>query len=76
MPRSFILKLNDETYKLFTRLAEQDNRLLPIFIETTARLFIKEHEFAMAEIRNNRGLNSSLRRAHDEAEHKQGEFIG
>jgi predicted DNA-binding protein len=79
MPKTVTMRLSDETYNLFRRLAEDDNRPLSNFIETAATRYIEEKgivdEFEMAEIRANRALNGSLRRAHREAALRKGRFV-
>ena len=79
MSKIVTLRLNEETYTLFRRFADDDNRPLSNFIETAAKKFIEEMEFAdefeMAEIRANISLNRRLRKGHREAEAKKGRFV-
>ena len=80
MSRTVTLRLKDNVYNLLRRLAEQDNRTLSNFIETSTLRYIEEHEYAdeyeMAEIRNNQELNKSLKRGMKDARLKKGRFVG
>ncbi len=64
MAKTVTLQLDEKTYRLFRRLAEDDNRPLPNFIENAARRYVEESEFAdsfeMAEIAGNAALNRDL----------------
>ena len=79
MSKTVTLRLDDDTYRLFRRFAEDDNRPLSNFIETAAKRYIEESEFAdefeMAEIRTNEALNRSLRKGHRDAARKQRRFV-
>ena len=79
MSKIVTLRLTDETYGLFRRLADGDNRPLSNFIETAAKRYIEENEFVedfeMQEIRGNESLNRRLRKGHKDAEVKKGRFI-
>ena len=80
MSRTITLRLKDSFYNLLRRLAEQDNRTLSNFIETSTLRYIQEHEYAdeyeMAEIRGNQELNKSLKRGMKDAKLKKGRFVG
>jgi predicted transcriptional regulator len=80
MSRTITLRLKDSFYNLLRRLAEQDNRTLSNFIETSTLRYIEEHEYAneyeMAEIRDNQELNKSLKRGMKDAKLKKGRFVG
>lgn len=80
MSRTITLRLKDSFYNLLRRLAEQDNRTLSNFIETSTLRYIEEHEYAneyeMAEIRDNQELNKSLKRGMKNAKLKKGRFVG
>ena len=80
MSRTITLRLKDGFYNLLRRLAEQDNRTLSNFIETSTLRYIQEHEYAdeyeMAEIRDNKELNKSLKRGLKDAKLKKGRFVG
>ena len=79
MSKTVTLRLNDEVYKKFRGLAEQDNRPLSNFIETAALCFIEEHEyvdeFEMAEIRGNQWLNRSIKSGLGDSKAKRGRFV-
>ena len=80
MSRTITLRLKESVYNLLRRLAEQDNRTLSNFIETSTLRYIEEHEYAdeyeMAEIRNNQELSKSLKRGLKNAKLKKGRFVG
>jgi len=80
MSRTITLRLKDSFYNLLRRLAEQDNRTLSNFIETSTLRYIEEHEYAdeyeMAEIRGNQELNKSLKRGVKDTKLKKGRFVG
>lgn len=80
MSRTITLRLTDDVYRLLRRLAEQDNRTLSNFIETSTLRYIAEHEYTdeheMAEIRANEELNKSLKRGMKDAKEKKGRFVG
>jgi len=80
MPKTVTLRLKDSFYHLLRRLAEQDNRTLSNFIETSTLRYIEEHgyadEYEMAEIRENQELNKSLKRGMKDARSKKGRFVG
>ena len=78
MSKTVTLRLNDQTYQKFRGLAEHDNRPLSNFIETAALRYIEEHEyvdeFEMAEIKDNEGLNRSIKNALRDVKAKRGHF--
>jgi hypothetical protein len=73
------LRLPTAHYRLFRRLANDENRSLSNFIETATMRYIEETEiadpFEMAEIRGNKELNLSLRRALKDVHSKRGRFV-
>jgi len=79
MSKTVTLRLEEDTYGLFRRFAEDDNRPLSNFIETAAKRYIEEKafvdEFEMAEIRGNESLNASLRKGQRDARLKKGRFV-
>lgn len=79
MPKTVTLRLKDDIYDLFTRLAGQENRPLSNFIETAALRFIQEteflDEFEMDEIKRNKTLNQSMKRARSDVQNKKGRFV-
>ena len=79
MSKTVTLRLDDDLYRRFRRLAERDNRPLSNFIETAALRYV-EHEqfvddFEMEEIRSNKALSESLKRGHRDARAKRGRFV-
>jgi len=79
MSKTVTLRLDDRIHRTFRTLAERENRPLSNFIETAALRFVEEHqvvgEFEMAEIKGNRALNRSLKRALGDAKHRRGAFV-
>ncbi len=79
MSKTVTLRLGEDTYGLFRRFAEEDNRPLSNFIETATKRYIEEKEFVdeyeLAEIRANEPLNLSLRKGHRDAKLKKGRFV-
>lgn len=79
MSKTVTLRLKDEIYELFNKLAGQENRPLSNFIETAVLRFIQETEFVdefeMNEIKDNKPLNQSLKRAHANAKSQKGRFV-
>jgi predicted transcriptional regulator len=73
------LRLPENHYRLFRKLAEEENRSLSNFIETATIRHIEESEYAdsfeMEEIRRNSGLTRSLRRGHADARLNKGRFV-
>ena len=80
MSRTITLTLKDSVYNLLRRLAEQDNRTLSNFIETSTLRYIEEQgyvdEYEMAEIRGNQEVNKSLKRGMKDVKLKKGRFVG
>ena len=76
MSKTVSVRLNDRVYRLFRKLAEQDNRPLSNFIETAALRYIEGGEFAgkseAAVIRRSRELGKSLKRGIRDALAKRG----
>ena len=79
MPKTVTLRLNDGIYNVFRKLAGEENRTLSNFIETAVLRYLEESEnvddIEMAEIRNNRSLNQSLKRGLADAKQKKGNFV-
>jgi hypothetical protein len=73
------LRLPESHYRLFRKLAEEENRSLSNFIETATIRHIEESEYAdpfeMEEIAKNTALNRSLRKGHNDARLKKGRFV-
>jgi len=79
MSKTITLRLSEENYKKYKKLAERDNRPISNFIETAVKKFIEHNvavdEFEMEEIRNNAELNKSLKRGFSDMENKKGRFV-
>lgn len=79
MSKTVTLRLNQNIYELFKSMAESDNRTLSNFIETSALRYIEEHEYVddyeMEEIRENKQLNRSLKRALKDMKSQKGYFV-
>jgi hypothetical protein len=79
MSKTVTLRLGEDTYGLFRKFAEDDNRPLSNFIETATKRYIEEREFVdefeMAEIRSNEALNQSNRKGQRDAKLKKGRFV-
>lgn len=80
MPKTLTLRIDDETYKTFTKLAKAENRSLANFIETAVKEHIRESVFVddseMAEILSNEGLVERLKKGSRDARRKKGALIG
>ena len=79
MSKTITLRLSEENYKVFRKLADRDNRPISNFIETAVKKFIEHNvsvdEFEMEEIRSNSGLNKSLKRGLADMKSKKGRFV-
>jgi len=79
MSKTITLRLSEETYKVFRKLADRDNRPISNFIETAVKRFIEHNvlvdEFEMEEIRNNKDLNKSLKSGLADMKSKKGRLI-
>ncbi|MCH7973673.1 MAG: CopG family transcriptional regulator [Bacteroidetes bacterium] len=79
MSKTITLRLSDENYNKYKRLAERDNRPISNFIETSVKRFIEHNiyvdEFEMEEIRNNAELNKSLKRGLSDMKSKKGRLV-
>ncbi len=53
MSKTVTLRLDDDIYSQFRRLAEEDHRTLSNFIITSTKRYIVEHESVMDKILNN-----------------------
>jgi predicted DNA-binding protein len=79
MSKTITLRLSDENYKIYKKLAERDNRPISNFIETAVKRFIEHNinvdEFEMEEIRSNTELNKSLKRGLSDMKNQRGSII-
>ncbi len=80
MSKTITLRLSEESYKKYKKLADRDNRPISNFIETAVKRFIESNifvdEFEMEEIKNNTELNKSLKRGLSDMKSKKGRFVG
>jgi predicted DNA-binding protein len=80
MPKTVTLRINDETYRSFSKRARTENRSLANFIETAVKEHIEECDFVddseMAEILANERLVERLRKGSKGAARKKGTMIG
>ncbi len=79
MSKTVTLRLDENVYRRFQALAQQDNRPMSNFIETAALRYIESEqwvdEFEMDEIRANEDLGKSLKRGLSDARAKRGRFV-
>jgi len=79
MSKTITLRLSDESYKVYRKLADRDNRPISNFIETAVKRFIEHNvnvdEFEMEEIRNNKELNKSLKRGLSDMKSKKARLV-
>ena len=79
MSKTITLRISDENYKVYRKLADRDNRPISNFIETAVKRFIEHNvyvdEFEMEEIRNNKELNKSLKRGFSDMKSKKGRLV-
>jgi len=79
MKKTVILRLDDETYHLFKRLAKGENLSLSNFIETATRRYIENvvftGELETAEIDADKFLSKCIRRGHRDSVARRGQFV-
>ena len=79
MPKTVTLRINDNEYNTFKKLADFENRTLSNFIETATLKYIQENElvdeFEMDEILHNSQLNQSIKRGLQDAAKRKGNFV-
>lgn len=80
MSKTITLRLSEENYKIYRKLADSDNRPISNFIETAVKKFIEHNvfvdEFEMAEIRDNTELNKSIKRGLSDMKQRKGRLVG
>jgi hypothetical protein len=80
MSKTITLRLSEENYKIYRKLADSDNRPISNFIETAVKRFIEHNvfvdEFEMEEIGNNPELNKSIKRGLSDMKQKKGRLVG
>jgi predicted transcriptional regulator len=78
MSTTVTLRLDEQVYRKFRGMADNDNRPLSNFIETVVLRFVEDHEcvdeFEMAEIKGNAGLNQSIKSGLNDAKARRGRF--
>ncbi|MGA7722935.1 MAG: hypothetical protein WCA84_17345 [Ignavibacteriaceae bacterium] len=76
MSKTITLRLSEENYRVYKKLAERDNRPISNFIQTAVKRFVEDtifaDEFEIKEIRNNKELNQSLKRGLSDMKSKKG----
>jgi len=79
MSKTVTLRLPDDKYDRFRRMAERENRPLSNFIETAVSRYVENEifadEFEMREIEENAELNRSLKRGIDDATARRGRSV-
>lgn len=79
MSKTITLKLDENLYNKFRQIATSQNRSLANFIETSMIRFIEQNQlvddYEMDEIRCNEELNTSLKRAIEDAKNRKGQFV-
>ena len=79
MSKTITLRLSEENYNKYKKLADRDNRPISNFIETAVKRFIEHNmnvdEFEMEEIRDNVELNKSLKRGLSDMKSKKGRLV-
>ena len=80
MPKTLTLRVDDQTYGVFLRKAQSENRSLSNFIETAVKAHIAESAFTddleMAEIRSNKRLLERLKQGSKDVTTKKGTMVG
>ena len=79
MSTTVTLRLDENVYRRFRGMADNDNRPLSNFIETAVLRFLEDHEhvdeYEMAEIKGNASLNQSIKRGLNDAKARRGQFV-
>ena len=80
MPKSVTIRLDDEVYKKFQKIAVEDHRSIPNLIETLAIKKLDEDlftdTFETAEIFSNKSLLGRLKKGRQQAFQKKGQLVG
>jgi len=78
MSKTITLRLSNENYKIYKKLAKRHNRSIPNFIQTAVQRFVEDDLFAgkyeMEEIHNNKELNKSIKRGLSDMKSKKGKM--
>ena len=79
MSRTVTLRLKEDIYEKFRALAEDDNRTISNFIETSVLRSIENSssidEFEMADIRADKSLLKSIDQGLHDVKRKKGRFV-
>ena len=79
MSRTVTLRLKDEIYEKFRNLAEDDNRTISNFRETSVLRSIENNsymnEFEMADIRADKSLQHSIEKGLHDVKRKKSRFV-
>ena len=79
MSKTLTLRLDDETYRVFKKVARAEKRSIANLVETAALARILEQQFVddyeMAEILANENLVERLKRGSRDARERRGNFI-
>lgn len=80
MPKTVTIRIDDGTYRSFTKRARAENRSLTNFIETAVKEHIRERDFVddpeMAEILANEEIVRRLKKGSRDVARKRGAMIG
>jgi predicted CopG family antitoxin len=79
MHKTVTLRLKDDVYKIFSKMAKAENRSLSNLIETAALKNIRERQFVddaeLAEILSNEDLLERLKEGSIQARQSKGRFV-
>ena len=80
MPKTITLRLDDNLYNKFYKMAVADNRTISNLIETLAVEKLNEDiyadDFEMKEILSNKPLVKKLAKGHHQAKNMKGKMVG
>lgn len=79
MSKTLTLRLDEDTYRIFSAAAKAENRSIANVIQTAALHRIQEQQFVdeyeMAEIRANEALVKRLKKGSQHAKERRGRFV-
>ena len=79
MTKTVTLRLSDEHYLLYKKLAKKANQSIANFINTTVQEYIQSNslldEVELEEVRNNTELNESFQQGLIDKNNKKGQFV-
>jgi predicted CopG family antitoxin len=80
MPKTLTLRVDEETYRTFVKMAKTENRSVANFIETAVKAHILESAFVddteMAEILADERLTERLKKGSRDAKRMKGVLVG